>query len=70
MDALIDDQFLRHHVGLFQGPVRTLGVSDFPGKDVVVMLARAMRAACLALQIVAQAGRAGIHGVVRIDLRR
>ena len=70
MDALMDDQLLRHHLGLFQSLVGALGVADFPGEDVVVVLARAVGAAGLALQIVAQAGRAGIHGVVRIDLRR
>ena len=70
MDALVDDQLLGHHFGLFERLVGALGVADLPAEDMVAVLARAVGAAGLALQIVAQAGHAGIHGVVRIDLRR
>ena len=70
MDALIGDHFFGHHVGL---PERLLGrflVADLPQEDVIVVLARPMRARRLVLHIFTQHRRVRVQRLERIDERR
>ncbi len=70
MHALIRNQFLDGDVGLSEGGVGAVLVADFPGEDVVVVLALAMRAVGLVLEIFAQQRRVGSHRLERIDDHR
>ena len=70
VDALIGDQLLDGDVGLAEGRIGRVLVAHLPGEDVVVVLARAVRALGLVLEILAQHGRVRRHRLERIDVAR
>jgi hypothetical protein len=70
VNALVDDPLARDDRSRRDCPRRPLGIADFPGEDVIVMLARTVRAARLVLQVLAQHRRVGGERLVRIDERR
>ena len=67
MDALIGDQLLDRHFRLLEGRVRRLLVAHLPGEDVIVVLALAVGAVGLVLDVLAQDGRARRHRLEGID---
>ena len=70
MDALIGDQLLDRHFRLLEGRVRRLLVAHLPGEDVVVVLALAVGAVGLVLDVFAQDRRARRHRLEGIDEHR
>ena len=70
MDPLIDDPFGGDDRSATDGAGCSRGIADFPGENVVVMLARPVRTAGLALQVVAQNRRSRRHRLVGVDERR
>ena len=68
MDPLIGDHLLDGDVGLAEGRIGRVLVPDLPGEDVVVMLARAVRALGLAREILAQHGSIRRHRLEEIDV--
>ncbi len=67
MGAVIGDQFLDGHLGLVEGGIGQVLVADRPFEDVVVVLARPVRALGLAGEVLAQHRRVALHGLERID---
>ncbi len=70
MGAVIGDHFLDRDIRLLERGVGQVLVADRPLKNVVVMLARAMRAGRLAGEIFAQHRRVRIHRLEWIDHNR
>ncbi len=70
MDALIGDQLLDRDLGLLEGGVGRLPVADLPVEDVVVVLALAVGAVHLVLDVLAQQRRVGRHRLEGIDKHR
>ena len=70
MGAVIGDHLLDRHLRLAEGGVGQILVADGPFENVVVMLARAMRAGRLAGEILAQHRRILVHRLERIDHER
>ena len=70
MGAVIGDHLLDRHLRLAEGGVGQVLVADRPFEDVVVMLARAVRAGGLAGEVLAQHRRIRIHRLERIDQHR
>ena len=70
MHARIDDELPDRDVGLGEGGVGRGLVAGLPGEDVVVMLALAVGAVGLVLQILADHRRAVRHRLERIDVDR
>ena len=67
---MIGDHLLDRDLGLAEGGVGQVLVADGPLEDVVVVLARAVRAVGLAGEILAQHRRIGVHRLERIDHHR
>ena len=67
MGAVIGDHLLDRHLGLLEGGVGQVLVADGPLEDVVVVLARAVRAGGLAGEVLAQHRRILVHRLERID---
>ena len=67
MDAVIGDQLLDRHLGLPEGRVGQVLVADGPLEDVVVVLARAVRARRLAGEVLAQHRRILVHRLEGVD---
>ena len=67
MHALIDDQLLDRDLGLVEGGVGRRLVADLPGEDVVVVLALAVGAVGLVLDVLAEHRRVRRHRLERID---
>jgi hypothetical protein len=61
VDALVDNLFLGHDRGFRQGARRSRGVTNLPGKDVIGMLARAVRSTGFVFEVVAQNRRVRGH---------
>ena len=70
MHARIDDQLLDGHIGLLEGGVGRRLVAGLPGEDVVVVLALAVGAVGLVLDVLADHRRALRHGLERVDVDR
>ncbi len=70
MGAVIGDQFLDRHLGFSERGVRQILVADGPLKNVVVMLARPVRACGLAGEVLTQHRRVLVHRLERIDQGR
>ena len=70
MDALIDDAFGGYDCSVTDCPSGSRGIADLPGENVVVVLARPVRAAGLALQIVPQNRCCRRHRLVGVDESR
>ena len=68
--ALIDDHLLGRDLRRGQRFRRPLGIADFPGEDVVVMLARTVGAFGLILDVFAQDRSVGFQCFEGIDHRR
>ena len=64
---MVGDHLLDRHLRLAEGGVGQVLVADGPLEDVVVVLARAMRARGLSGEILAQHRGVGIHRLERID---
>ena len=67
MGAMVGDHLLDRHLRLAEGGVGQILVADGPLEDVVVVLARAMRARRLAGEVLAQHRRIRVHRLERID---
>ena len=67
MDAVIGDHLLDRHLGLLEGRIGQFLVADGPLEDVVVVLARTVRAGRLAGEVLAQHRRVLVHRLERID---
>ena len=63
---MVVDHFLGDNLGLGDGGVGAVLVADVPGEDVVVMLARTMRARGLPGKVFAQHRRIGQHRLERV----
>ena len=70
MHALVGDQFLDRDLGILEGEVGRLLVPDLPFEDVVVVLALAVGAVHLVLDVLAQQRRVGRHRLEGIDQGR
>ena len=70
MHARIDDHLLDRHVGLGEGRVGRRLVAGLPVEDVVVVLALAVRAVGLVLDVLADHRRVRRHRLERIDVDR
>ncbi len=70
MHALIGDQLLDGDIGLLESGVGDILVAHRPLEDMVVVLARTVRAVGLVLDIFAQHRRIRIHRLEWIDQRR
>ena len=70
MHARIDDHLLDCHVSFGEGRVGRGLVAGLPVEDVVVVLARAVRALGLVLDVLADHRRIGRHSLERIDIAR
>ena len=70
MRAVIGDELLDRHLGVSESGIGCRLVADRPLEDVVVVLARAMRAAALASQVLAQHRSIGGHRLEGIDDHR
>ena len=68
MAARIDDQLLDRHVRVRERRVGRRLVARLPGEDVVVVLARPVRALGLVLDVLADHRGVGRHGLERIDV--
>ena len=69
MGAVIGDHLLDRDLRLAEGGVGQILVADGPFEDVVVMLARPVRAGRLAGEVLAQHRRIRVHRLERIDQR-
>ncbi len=67
MGAVVGEHLLDRHIRLAEGGVGQVLVADGPLEDVVMVLARAMRARGLAGEILAQHRRVRVHRLERID---
>ncbi len=70
MHARIGDQLPHRHVGLGEGGVGRRLVAGLPGEDVIIVLALAVGALGLALQVLADHRRVRRHRLERIDIDR
>ena len=70
MHARIDDHLLDRHVGLGESRIGRGLVAGLPVEDVVVVLARAVRAFVLVLDVLADHRRVRRHRLERIDVDR
>ena len=68
MYARINDHLLDGHVSFSEGRIRRGFVAGLPVEDMVVMLARAVRALVLVLDVLADHRRIRRHGFERIDI--
>ena len=67
---MIGNHLLDRHVSLAEGGVGQILVAHRPFEDVIMMLARPVRAGSLAGEILAQHRRVRVHGLERIDQGR
>src|SRR5512145_2434765 len=67
VNALVGDELLYHHLGLLERGVGRFLVADLPGEDVVMVLALAVRAFRLVLDVLAQHRRVRRHRPKGID---
>ena len=70
MHARINDHLFDRHIRFVEGCVGRGLVASLPGEDVVVVLALAVRAIGLVLDVLADHRRAGGHRLERIDVAR
>ena len=67
---MIGQQVFGRDFRLDEGGVGEVAIADLPIEDMVVMLARPMRAFGLVLDVLAQQRRVGVHRLERIDQNR